>query len=368
MRAIRIVTLAGVAIALWLGAARSLCAAARQDPDRDKPAARAAKGSDAIDAALEKRIQGKASLDDVRIDASWSPASEHSSIRIYGNGVVICDGKLQFSVKRADVISILTALRKSGFGSMPAYFGEGEEGERNEGPRLKGRVDVRAGSISKSVLQLVDGEQSKELEALAGKVLDVCHGATQLGTGAESFADGFQKLTSGALAPEVLGITLQRLVKKPDEGAGHVGWILELEGRRVTDTLMPVGKMPPPKKLLVLSDADFKNLVRLLSDEHAGELPINVYASEYTDLNLSLFNRSRVISGRRFLQMTPESLGEKQKAFERIYESFRALHERAQKEGKTVRPPAPPSASSKESSERERERETRKPSVTPSSR
>ena len=280
---------------------------------------------------------------------------------------MICDGKLQYSVKKADVISMLVALRKSRFGSMPAYFGEGEEGEENEGPRLKGRVAVRAGSISKSVLQLVDGESSESLEALAGKLLGICHGATQRGVGAESLADGLQKLSSGALAPEVLEVTVQRRVNKPDGKTDPVGWILELEGQRATDSLMPTGKMPPPKQLLILSDADFKAIAGVLADERAGELPINVYASEYVDLNLSVLNRSRNITGRRFAQMTPTSLGEKQRAFERIYDTFRALHERVQKEGKPIRPETRTPAGPKESSERDRERKPRA-SITPSAR
>ena len=42
---------------------------------------------------------------------------------------------------------------------MAPHYGEYGEDERSEGPRLKGSIAVRAGSVLKTVLQLVDGEQ-----------------------------------------------------------------------------------------------------------------------------------------------------------------------------------------------------------------
>ena len=62
---------------------------------------------------------------------------------------------------------------------MPDQFGEDEGGEheQNEGPRLKGRLVVRAGAVRKSTLQLVDGEQSQALARLIEKILEHLCGA-----------------------------------------------------------------------------------------------------------------------------------------------------------------------------------------------
>lgn len=346
-----------------------------QDADKDaKPA------PDRMTAALDARIAGKVSLDDVRIDAFWSQNGKGSSIRIYGNGVAICDERLQFTVKKSDVIALLTLLRKAHFGAMPEHYGEGEEDEEHEGPRLKGRVSVRAGHLFKSVLQLVDGEQSAEFEALALKILATCQGAAQNGTGAASIADGLEKLTSGSLAPESLEIRFQRRVKASATNPGDA-WILELEGRRVTDSRMPPGKMPPPARRLTLSEAEFQALTKLLVETDAGKIPINVYAPEYTDLTITLLGRTRFISGRKFLNMTSETHGERQKAFDRIDEAMGALHDRVEKEGQTVKLPPKPSAASSAAAEKEKEKErereregkrgdkdNRKPTAKPSPR
>ncbi len=387
MRRTRIALFAALAAGSWLAAAAPLTATPQpQDADRDK--AQAAPSPDPLAAALDARIAGKASLDDVRIDTTWFRDGRGSSARVFGDGVVVCDAKLQTRVPKAEVVVLLKALRKARFGAMPDHFGEGEEGEedekkdkdadkdKNEGPRLKGRIHLRIGALSKGVLQLVDGEQSEELEALSAKILGVCRGAAKAGTGADSIADGLQKISSGALAPEVLEMTLQRRVKPSGQSAGEV-WILTLEGRRVADSLLPPGRMPPPTRRLVLKEAEFQALVKLLADSHVGEIPINVYTADYTDLNLTLLNRSRFITGRKFLQMTPETHGEKQKAFDAIDAALADLHARIQKEGKPDRATPPASAAAKESAEKERERERekekererekeeRKPSVTP---
>jgi hypothetical protein len=360
-------TIGVLALALSVSLVCPAAAAARgprEEPGREGPKKEAAREAsptaDLIGPALEKRIRGQASLDDVRIDVSWHSVAVYASARIYGNGIVICDGRLQFTVTKDAVLSILRDLRKARFGSMAPHYGEYGEDERSEGPRLKGSIAVRAGSVLKTVLQLVDGEQSKELEALAKRILEVCRGAAQKGIGSSNLADGLDKLGSRALVPETLEITLQRRADGAEKTSGETTWILDLEGRRVTDRLMPAGQMPPPPRVLVLPEADFLSLIRLLAEAHVSEIPINVYEPLYTDLRVTVLNWSCFISGRKFLNMTAETHGEKQKAFDRIYEALRALHERVQTEGKTVRVAAPSPGGRKEAQEKEREKEKEK--------
>ncbi len=50
-------------------------------------------------------------------------------------------------------------------------------------------------------------------------------------------------------------------------------------------------------------------------------------------MTVAILKYSRTIAGRRFLGMTPETHGEKQKAFDRITAALEALHARLEKEG-----------------------------------
>jgi hypothetical protein len=317
----------------------------------EREARRAEKDSDSSDRfarELSKRIQGKAPLEDVRVDVRWPVVDHYASIRLYGRGLLICDAKSQLTVPRDAVLSTLKSLRDGRFSAMEDYYGSaGEEEEREreerkpeerkpeEGPALKGFVEVRLGSAAKRVQQFAVGDQSTELEALARQLLTVCRNAKETPITASSLDDGLRKLTAGTLAPETLGLVLHR---RADAKAGDGGesFILEVQGRRVTDRPMPAGQTPPAPRAMLLPPADFTSLVRLLADQGLGEIPINVYADRYTDLRVTVLDRERSILARRFLNTTAKTHGEKQQAFDRVYEALHALHARVAKEGRTI--------------------------------
>ena len=315
---------------------------------------------DRIGPELEKRIRGKASLDDVRVDVTWARGGPMSSARVYGNGVGIWDRRSQFRLTKPQVVAILKALRQAEFGAMPDVFGEEEEGEEGEereangereGPRMKGRVSARAGTVSKAVIQMVDGDQSAELAALAEKLLALCAEPARSGVGAKNLAEGLQKVAAGGLAAETLSATVQRRFERADPATGETGWILQLEGRVAVSESLPGGRKNAPRMELALTESEFRDLAGFLLGNRAAELPINVYAPEYADLQLAVLNSSRTISARRYLNMTPDTHGEAQKDFERIYDAFRAVNARVRKEGRAL-PSRPAAAREREEKEK----------------
>jgi hypothetical protein len=355
---------------LGLGALLNVTAPSASASTRDEPKQEegkkdtdgaAASTPDRLGPMLGKSIRGEAPLDDVEIDVLWSTgALGIDSGRIYGDGVVICNDSLQFSVKKETVLSILEALRKARFGSMPPSYGEASEdvrgeasrGGEDEGPRLRGRIEVRAGSITKTVQQFWNGPRSAELEALAREILGVCRDPAPEGTRVATVVEGLEKLDSRSLASEALQVTLRRRADGED-AAADASWILKLDGRRVTDQLLPAGHTPRPPKLLVLSEADFQTVVRLLAEARITEIPTYVYQTQYTELRVTVLNRMRLITGRKVRNLTAETLA-KQKAFDRVYGALHALHERVQKKGKTI---AAESREMNKEIERERKRE-----------
>jgi hypothetical protein len=219
---------------------------------------------------------------------------------------------------------------------------------------MKGRIDARAGSVSKSVIQMMDGEQSQPLAALAQKLLALCEEPARAGVGAESLADGLRKTAAGALAPETFSATVQRRFERPDP-TGQTAWILTLEGRVAVSESLPAGRTSAPRMELTVSESDFRNLAGLLDSDRAADIPLNVHAPEYTDVQLAVLGFSRTISARRFLSMTADTHGEAQKSFDRIYDAFRALNARVRQDGK----PLPPRPDAEREREREEEREKR---------
>ncbi|HEY1251565.1 MAG TPA: hypothetical protein VGH97_10275 [Thermoanaerobaculia bacterium] len=348
-----------------------LCAAALVVAGAPASAApEAARPPDRIERELAKRLGGKAPLDDVRVDVRWPGTGGYLSMRLYGRGVLICDGRTQRTVKKETVRGVLRDLRDGGFAGMEAHYGsagedEGEEErerEPHEGPALKGSIEVRLGSTAKVVQQFLVGDQSPALETLARRLLAVCRDTTSNGITASSLDDGLAKVASGVLAPETFELILNRRADGKDAASGE-SFILAVEGRRATDRARPRGQKPPAPRRLLLSAADFTRLVRGLADEKVGEIPINVYADRYTELRVTVLDQSRSVLARKFLNVTPQTHGEKQKAFDRLYETLQALHARVAKEGKAIAPAAPspsPTEAEREREEREKEKEKEK--------
>jgi hypothetical protein len=294
-------------LVVLLAAALAGAAGARADEDESE---------DRLTPALESRIKGKTGLGDVRVDVFWSRGGRATTARIFGDGVGIWKREKQFRLTRAQVLDILRAIEKARFGAMPDQFGEDEEArgnEKNEGPRLKGQLAVRAGAQRKSTLQLVDGEQSKAFARLVERII-----------GAASMRGALEMLAGGKLAPEVLEVTLQR---RPDPKATAdpaAAWTLRVAGLRASEE---------PGRSLALSEKEFHDLASLLSETDPSALPQSLYAASYTDFSIAILAYSRTIAARRFLGMTPDSNGEKQKAFDRLAAALEALHARVQREG-----------------------------------
>ena len=321
--------LAIAVIAAIVSASTRLAAAGEPHGDDDRP-----RSPDRITAALRRCIEGKASLADVQVDVFWS-GERATTARIFGDGVGIWQRSAQFRLSKAEVLDVLKEIQRARFGSMPDQFGEDEEAG-NEGPRLKGKLVVRAGAIRKGVQQLVDGDQSPQLARLVAKILGICAGPAEKGIGAASMADALRLLAAGTLSPEVLALSVQQRPDAKGPPGSDRGWTLRLAGLRVRVEPAEPDKSPDAARELTLSAADFQALVALLADSDPAALPQSLYAPRYTDLQVAVFKFSRTIGGRRFLGMTPETHGEKQKVFDRLIEALRALHARAQSEGKRV--------------------------------
>lgn len=308
-----------------------LCAVARA---ADRPAAAP------LDAALEQRIQGKAGLGDVEIAATWQREEGSTSARVWGSGVGVWEDRTQFRLSGDEVVSLLKILSAARVGAMKPPNSKAPAAQAPRSPlRVVGTLTVVVGSESTTLSQLTRGEQSEPLRELILAILSFCEKAAKTGVTASSMQDGLSKLAAGTLAPETFEAVVQRRADSKDPSAGQ-SWLLRINGLRITDRLMPKGQAPPPARTLTLPREDFLRLVRLLEANDPAALPGNVYAPAYTDMSIEVLGRDRMIPARAYLNVTPETHGEKQQAFDRLYEAFRALHERVQKNGAPVADPA----------------------------
>jgi hypothetical protein len=352
MRAAGFTGLVRAAAALWLASA-TLLASGTAPPA--EPGEKGRHSDDVFTPLLERRLEAGASRDDLMIDIRWPDGGMLAACRLYGNGVGIWNREIQFRLDQKLVRSLLKTLVEIRFGAFPTTVGGDEEaGEETQ----KGRITVSVGAVRKTVVQVEPGEQSPQLRKFADRLLQAARPATEKGVRASSFGDAFEKLASGQLAPETLEVTLQRKARDPAT-AGQEGWRLWIDGRQVQDRALGLGhgRGHAPARILFLSRADFGKLVRLIRTSQPASLPQNLYAERYTDLAIQVLKQHEHLQARQFAGMTPETLGEKQKTFDRLLEGLVALHDRAQREG---RPVEPVDLTGPSEGERERERENRK--------
>jgi hypothetical protein len=355
MRAPRIVSLAAASMALCfgLGTFRSLQADTRpQDADREKEESAKSVPDEALDAAIEKRIQGKAPLDDVKIEAQWRRKTGMISARVYGSGVGIWRDATQFQLSREQVLDLLRAFERAHFADMPKQFGSDEESEgESEEEREKEKerekpkektffqfiINLRVGTEQRRVAQSMTGDQSEALRKLTQKIIAVCEKAARTGVSATSMGDGLSKLASGKLAPEALQLLVRRKTDRPTgPGAEDGNWTLRLDGRRVVDATVSADKTAT-RRVLVLSQDDFRKLAALLAENDPTGMPRNLYSPQYLTLDLHVLKARCDVSARRYTGTTAETHGAKQAAFDRIYATVLALHARAEKEGTILR-------------------------------
>ncbi len=314
-----------------------------QEPDHDRPGASERVSPSPISTSLEKRAEGKASADDVRIDVQWRRKTGMMSVRIYGNGVGIWTDTTQFSLTHNQIVALLKAFEKAQFGAMPPHYGSDEEGEtdsENEGPKEKtyflGIISLRIGTDSKSVAQTMSGEQSAAFRKLGEQVLTVAEKAAKSrGVTAKSLPDALDKLVSGKLAPETLQLLANRRTDRPGPGEEDGEWILRMDGRRVADR-SGANEKASVARVLMLSSADFHAFAETLRANDPDDFPRNIYSPQYLRVDVRVLSGHRDITARRYSGTNAETHGDKQKAFDRVYAALLALHLRAVKEGRTA--------------------------------
>jgi hypothetical protein len=154
---------------------------------------------------------------------------------------------------------------------------------------------VTLGGLEKSSVQIMDGEQSEKLLGLARKLLDLVEPLAATGITANSIEDGLAKLVSGELAPEVLEL---RLVTLRDAGADRAGSILRIEGGRISRQAYAPGQAVGEVNSSVLSHSDLCRVLDALQDADFGDLPVNLVADSFTEIELGILGQRKTVVAR----------------------------------------------------------------------
>jgi hypothetical protein len=302
------------------------CATASPDAREHDDADEKPGTNEPLERRLEQMNRG-ASTDGLRIRVDWVRSGKMTTAEVYGNGAGIYDDRVALRFSPADLRAVVRAVTQSGFSGMPSRFGEAD----SDFLKMTGRVTIDVDRIGKSVLQMEQGPQSEKLAILAAEVITAAERASRGAVVVDSLSDALTKLSSGAIPPETIRLTVQRRDDRPTPS--ERGWLLRLRGREAVARPFTAATGYGAPRRLILTDADFAELAARLREIDLATLPENLYAPMYTDLRVDILGRSRDLQARPYSAVSAATHGKRQVAFDALIERLRTLAERVIAEG-----------------------------------
>jgi hypothetical protein len=297
------------------------------------------------DAELSRRLDSLLAAADPGV--AWSIAVEmvgekdrllHRTL-LWSGGIGIWDGESQFRLEARAQQEILKAFRDQGFCQInDELYEQGSGGRKSPNVLVQEQaITLEIGGMTKTVTHVVSTsgrypdveEAARPLLKIVNVVRMVCEGPAAKGIRATDLADGLSKVAGQRLAD----VALKVFVNRPEE-AGGSGLLTRVDGKRVTTQVSTKGKGWAPPVELRLSSDDFLEFVRTVSAAAPGAFPQNLYDEGYTDLTISVLNRSVNVQARPFSGMDPKAHEEIRKAYRTVVAAVRKLHEKALREGK----------------------------------
>jgi hypothetical protein len=311
------------AVALLLGGTG--CSPAPRPVTGAHPSAAAEPGEAPAFNALERTLRealARRAWSDLRLDADCRTPAGYRYATLFTSGVGIWNRERQLTLSREAVLSLLRELAASHFPRLRETYGEAEE--KDAEVELICRVRLELNGVAKQVLQLSRGEQSVELKRLADRILAVAEEAGRSGKGAPSLTAGLDGIASGELAAELLTLQVVRQPENPASEGAAEGWTLSLSGLAVSLERAPTPEGEKPRTFK-LQPSEIAELAGRLAAARLEELPVNLWAPEYTDFSVVVLNHRRALQARRFAGMTAETHGERQQRFDRLWEVLEGL-------------------------------------------
>ncbi len=279
--------------ALLALAVGSPVAAAAPAPPAPTPAAGpTAAGSSERDAELARRLDSL--LAEAEPGPAWSISIEAVGekdrvlhrIFLWGDGIGIWDSESQFRLEPPARRRILEAFRDQGFCRMKDDLFQPDSGGKvsPKPPVQEQSITLEIGGMTKTVSHTAPARgRYRDVEEAARPLVEitriaraVCEGPASRGIRAADLADGLTKVAGQRLADVAFHLYVNRL---EDEGA-H-GWLVRVDGRRVTTQVSTKGKGWAPPVEIRLPNDDFLEFVRTVSAAMPGAFPKNLYDEGY---------------------------------------------------------------------------------------
>lgn len=275
--------------------------------------------------ALEAR---KLPLEDVRFSLISSTVEEYQRLAVYGPKIGVWNQERQFATSEANLKAALDLFKKYGFPTMPAMLGGKREEKIRKPPtpmqRLR-EITLSLGKVSKTVIQVDRGAQSKEFAGLTNDLFAMYEKDGTTGVTATSLEDALAKMKRGVLAPDLLVLTVNHPQLPPVAKGAAPGWLMHLFGPWADAQTQDQARGLSPQVVRKLSAKQLDRMISVLHEQHFGTLPVNIVDAGYTDVSVSILTFTHFVQARQFGGATASRKSQDQKAIASIREAAHEL-------------------------------------------
>ncbi|NOZ78757.1 MAG: hypothetical protein GXP48_06170 [Acidobacteria bacterium] len=261
-----------------------------------------------MEAALATSIKEPTTFRGMRIDVQGFLGGGLRSLSVYGRGFGVWNRGRQFKLTKDQIRSCLKVLEAYHFTSMPARIGAGELKEGGTLQEKRGdnvtqmirSVTLTVAGMSKTVEQDNEAPESKAFKKMVAAIVTVCRPAAAKGMTAKDLQDGLEKIASGALAPELLLVSINAPELRSLKSQDGQGWKLTIANARLTAQRWTLRNGPAAPVRRWLSEEEIRSLAHVLATSHAASLPGNLDLPGYLQLSISVLNHGRTLMARRY--------------------------------------------------------------------
>ena len=263
------------------------------------------------------------------------------SMRVWGDGLVVWEGRRQAFLAPAEVLAVLERLHVADFASFAPLYGGPRQQDPMEHDRpddgnavlISCRVRVSLDGSSKESVQRAKGEQSEELKALAESLLAIGETAARNGIEAANLLDGLEKVGRGELDPRVFRVMLHRKPTAEEIGESGPGFLMRVEGQEVTTRRHDPQSGYGQEKVLDLDVAAVRNLALVVAELDPEAMPVNLWAPIYTEVAIEVLDHRQSVQARRFAGLEPTAHGDLQENFDALVRTLVRLQDQVAAEG-----------------------------------
>lgn len=300
-----------------------------------------AKETGGLGALLERSLTDSDLQESLELRIQCRDESGMNSMRVWGDGLGVWQGRRQFHLTAEQVAAVLERLHFADFaGFAPLYGGPKQEDPREHDRPDDGsailivcRVRVSLDGQVKESAQRAKGEQSEELKTLADSLLAIGEAAAGNGIEAANLLDGLEKVGRGELDPRVFRVMLHRKPTAEEIGESGPGFLMRVEGQEVTTRRHDPQSGYGQEKVLDLDVAAVRNLALVVAELDPAAMPVNLWAPVYTEVAIEVLDHRQSVQARRFAGLEPTAHGDLQESFDALVRTLVRLQDQVAAEG-----------------------------------